>query len=163
MRRGFVALAAVALLLPACGFTPLYSTETSEEFSRVAVAPIPNEEGIALRNALIDRLHARGAGPEHWRLTCTPVAESITDLGITKSADATRGQMRLSTTMTLTDAAGGEVLRRNLRAVMSYNILASEFTNRVSQDAARTNAIEDLARQIEESLALHFAQSGAAR
>jgi LPS-assembly lipoprotein len=150
------ALLVILLTLSACGFAPVYSDATPAAFAAVEVSTIPNESGIYLRNAVVDRLHAHGAGEPRWTLMLSPVAESVADLDITKSAEATRAQFRASTTLRLTDADGRVVLTRELRAITSYNILASEFTNRVSRDAARRWALEELARQAEQALALYF-------
>ena len=160
MRRVLLCL---ALALSGCGFAPVYSDATPAAFAAVEVGSIPNESGIYLRNAVVNRLHPHGAAAPLWTLTLTPVAESVTDLDITKSAEATRAQFRASTILRLADADGRVVLTRELRAITSYNILASEFTNRVSRDAARRWALDDLARQAEQALALYFSgqESGA--
>ncbi|MBL3676586.1 MAG: hypothetical protein JKP92_03605 [Alphaproteobacteria bacterium] len=158
-----LALFLLVLLPAACGFAPLYGAATALDFAAVSVAPIPDESGIRLRNALLDRLHPNGpAAQTQWHLVLSPVEEATVDLAITKSAAATRAQMRLETAMVLQDAAGHPVLRRDLRAITSYNVLASEFTNRVSRDAARKAALDDLARQVEQQLALYF-QAGPAK
>ena len=62
--------------------------------------------------------------------------------------------------MTLINSASGEtLLNRNLRSIASYNIIQNEFANRVSRQNTRENALNDLARQIEEQIALHFKQN----
>ncbi len=154
------------LLLTSCGFEPVYgdlgsktdATAVEATLSQIAIGNIPNREGQYLRNALIDRFyrHARPANAAYG-LTVGRIEERLTDLDITKSSDATRGQLRLSTTMTLNDRkTGKEVLTHKLRSITSYNILGSEFTNRVSEENARQNALDDLARQIELQLSLYF-------
>ncbi len=148
----------------ACGFQPLYgdineaTAATEEELARIQIGNIPDREGQMLRNALIDRLQPRGQSDDiGYRLDVSPLRESLTDLDITKSADTTRAQLRLDTSITLKDIQTGEILlSRSLRAIASYNILGSEFATRVSENNTRENAIEDLARQIELQLALYF-------
>ncbi|MBU0800543.1 MAG: hypothetical protein KKA05_06005 [Alphaproteobacteria bacterium] len=153
------------LLLTACGFRPLYGTNSvtqdagvTASLDQVRIDNIPDRSGQYLRNALIDRFY-RGGTPVDPRyvLSVTPVHETITDLDITKSSSATRAQLRLDVEMTLVDHRGGTtVMQRKLVAITSYNILQSQFTTRVSEEAARQTALDDIAGQIERYLALHF-------
>ncbi len=165
--RAALFAAVLVLLLSACGFRPMYgdlaadsagSTVMYDAFSQVAVGNIPDREGQYLRNLLLDRLYVSGtpAAPA-YKLSVGRIRERLRDLDITKSADATRGQLILRSRITLVDTQSGEtVLDRDLRAVTSYNILSSQFTTRVSEENARKNALADLARQIETQLSLYF-------
>lgn len=161
---GFLAI----LTLTQCGFSPVYGTRGNEHanasvagFNQIEIANIPDRNGQRLRNALIDRFYADGRpASTRYRLTITPLGETIRDLDITKTADSTRGQLRLNSALRLTDLQTGQILlQRPLTAITSYNILGSEFTNRVAEDNARKNAIADLARQIEVQLSLYFQQA----
>jgi len=153
------------ILLTACGFTPVYGTlGTGQDYGNedlmalVRIDNIPDREGQMLRNALIDRINRNGypANPQ-FVLDVEALEENLTDLDVTKDSDSTRGQLRLSTTIQLRNIATKEiVLKRNLHAITSYNILASEFTNRVAEQNARQNAITDLANQITLQLNLYF-------
>lgn len=166
MRLFSFCLIVISLLLTACGFRPLYGEAgagdiaVQETLNLVAISNIPDREGQYLRNALIDRFYT-GGYPQSpaWLLEVAPVAESITDLDITKSSDATRAQLRLSTAISLRDAQSGKiVLQRKLTAVTSYNILSSQFTTRVSEENTRRNGLDQLAAQIENQLALYFSR-----
>lgn len=159
-----VLIFASLLLLTACGFHPVYGVNKYEPrgvevtLGDIGISNIPDREGQVLRNLLIDRFY-RGGRPEfeRYRLQVSPVHENITDLDITKTADTTRAQLRLTTTMALLDASDQRtVLQRSLQAVTSYNILSSEFATRVSEQNARENALADLARQIERQITLHL-------
>ena len=150
------------LLVAACGFTPMYgegaARNVRDGLDRVAIAIIPDQEGVYLRNRLIDQFY-RGGYPSDpaYDLRVAKIQETITDLDITIDSEATRQQIRLNTTMTLVDRKTGQaVLTRNLRAISSSNILGSQFTNRVSEQDAREAALADLARQIELQTALYF-------
>lgn len=154
----------VLLSLSACGFTPLYGTggkagaPVAADLGSVYIENIPDREGQYLRNALIDRFYLSGR-PDNafYSLTVAPVQESLTDLDITKSSDATRAQLRLATVMILRDRGAGQILlERKLTSITSYNVLQSQFTTRVSESNARQNALDDLARQVEQQLALYF-------
>ena len=153
--------------LAGCGFHPLYGEKTSLEtpparavqlLAAVEVAPIPDRTGQVLRNALLDRFHGdHGAETERYRLVLSPISEVKTNLDITTYDETTRTQLRLSTQMTLTDLETGKVLLdRGLYSLGSYNVLTSEFTTQVSEDRARLNLLEDLARQVETQVLLSF-------
>jgi LPS-assembly lipoprotein len=153
------AIAVLALLsLTACGFEPVYGTKSvkgtqgslAETQEQIRINVIPNREGQFLRNVLIDRLN-RGGYPSNPRysLSVEEIDQSLRDLDITIDSDTTRGQLRLQTTMTLTDLqTGATAISRQLHAITSYNILDSEFANNVSEQNACENALNDLAAQI---------------
>ncbi len=153
--------------LSGCGFTPMYGESSGEgaqassiqsDFGQVAIENIPDRDGQYLRNALIDRFYRDGRPVQpKYKLMVQPIRETTTDLDITKSSDATRGQLKLTTAMSLVDMGTGEtVLKRNLISIGSYNILGSEFTNRVTEQNTRDNALNDLARQIELQVGLYL-------
>lgn len=163
----FCAIIGAAFLLTSCGFKPLYnSTNEDKRASLIApkdsidIATIPDQDGQFLRNLLIDRLYTKGY-PENprYELIIAPISETEQSLAIAKSSESTRSQLRQTTSMQLRDKqTGGIVLSRDLMAISSYNILVSEFATRVTEDNARQNGLNDLARQIELQLALYFNQ-----
>lgn len=151
------------LLLSSCGFEPVYGVNRNtpvgaeEKLSQIEIAGIPDREGQYLRNALIDRFYRNGRPSSTlYTLDIGRLDERIKKLDITKTADATRGQLRMDARMTLRGPNNKIILQRDLRAITSFNILGSEFANRVTEDNARQNALDDLARQIELQLALYF-------
>lgn len=153
-----------SLFLTSCGFTPVYgdhgagSANVQAKFDQVHVGNIPDQAGVILRNDLLDRLYQNGepADPQYL-LTVSRITEHDTDLDITPSSTATRQEMRLLTTVVLRErATRKELMRRDLIAVGSYNLLGSEFTTLVSKQNVRENALNDLAQQIETQLALYF-------
>lgn len=150
--------------LTACGFRPVYGVNrdmpvgVEEKLAEVSISNIPDREGQYLRNALIDRFYRAGRPADPgYALSFQPLTENLSELDITKSADTTRAQLRIETTMTLNDShTGNTVLSRRLTAITSYNVLGSEFATRVTEDNARKNALDDLARQVEMQLGLYF-------
>lgn len=159
-----IALILSVMLVAACGFEPMYGRNVNEsvgvenELALVEIGGIPDREGQYLRNALIDRFYRNGRPvAPRYELSAQEVQEHLVDLDITKSSDATRGQLRLGTTIYLKDKSTDKtVLERSLNSTTSYNILGSEFATRVTEDNARQNALDDLARQIELQLNLYF-------
>lgn len=164
MSRFAVLIFGATLLLTACGFEPLYGGRDAgragaeDILAQIDIANIPDREGQYLRNALIDRFYRHGRPSDPlYTLQISPVRETLTDLDITKSSDATRGQLRLSTHMALIERASGKtVLTRDLTSITSYNILGNEFSTRVSEENTRLNALNDLARQIELQTSLYL-------
>lgn len=160
----------IGLAINGCGFTPVYGTKSggagqksvSSALNSVAINPVPDREGQYLRNALIDRFYVSGTPADPaYELNIDPVQERRIELDITETADTTRAQLRLRTQITLTRLEEGErrgrvVLSRDLTAITSYNVLSSQFTTRVSEENARDNGLEELARQIERQLSLYF-------
>lgn len=152
------------LFLAACGFHPVYGVNkytpvgVEQHLAEIEIGSIPDREGQFLRNALIDRFYREGRPTRPlYTLTISPVNESSRDLDVTIDSDTTRGQLTVRTSISLKNNATGQILmQRSLRSIASYNILASEFANRVSEQSTRENALNDLARQIEEQIALHF-------
>jgi len=148
--------------LSACGFSPVYGVRgdsvigVEDELAFVDVGIIPDREGQYLRNALIDRLHRRTPQETRYVLNFSPVVENIRDLDVTRSSDSTRAQLRQNTKFVLKDRNGSVLMERDIYAIVTYNILASEFSSRVSEDNARLNGLDDLAQQTERHLSLYF-------
>lgn len=161
--KNFIMIVAL-LSLAACGMRPVYGVNrdmpvgVEEKLAGVRIENIPDREGQYLRNALIDRFYRSGRPVDPaYSLNILPVNEDRTELDITKASDTTRAQLRLDTTMTLNDLRTGQALfSRNLITVTSYNVLGNEFATRVTEDNARTNALDDLARQAELQTSLYF-------
>lgn len=153
----------LCMALTGCGFTPLYGNngpQADAPLDHIYITNIPDRNGVYLRNLLIDRFYQSGQ-PEKigspYQLIVSGLDERISDLDITKTADATRAQLILQATLILKDTESGQtLLKRNLKSITSYNILRSQFTTYVSEQDAREGALTDLARQIERHVALYF-------
>lgn len=157
------------LALVSCGFTPMYGTafqdgveaadsDVRRVLETVEISNIKDREGQFLRNELIDRFYVDGRPKNvNFILSISAVEESRTDLDITKSSDATRAQLRVTTSVALLDAQTKQpVLERSFKAITSFNVLTSEFATRVSEQAARENALREIANQIELQIALYL-------
>jgi LPS-assembly lipoprotein len=153
-----------AMAVSACGFHPVYGVNkytpigAETKFQQINIENIPDREGQYLRNALIDRLYRDGRpSSTRYTLNIAPIRETQRDLDVTIDSDTTRAQLRIDTRMQLTDTQTKEtVIDRALNSTASYNVLGSEFTNRVSEQSTRENILDDLARQIEMQLGLYF-------
>jgi LPS-assembly lipoprotein len=159
------------MFLSGCGFTPMYGGgptaqhEVQGKLSNIRVENIPNREGQYLRNLLVDRFFAEGRQQNAaYSLRFTPIQEAKYELDVTKNANATRAELRQTTTLNLIDVKTGKtLLTRSLLASTSYNVLSSQFTTRVSEDDARLNALRDLARQAEQQIVLYFERNAKAK
>lgn len=157
------------LLLAACGFQPVYKDGPSVQheayhsvrsaLSSITVDIIPNREGQAVRNYLIDTLYTQGTplNPQ-YRLKISPIKEHIVEIGIDRDDEASRAQLRQETNMTLFDASNKAILSRTIRATTGYNILAGQFTTFVTEEDARRQAQKILADNITTQLELYFNQ-----
>lgn len=163
------ALALVALILgitlAGCGLEPVYGTHANDTpvakaLDDVYVANIPDRSGQKLRNELIDRMYQSGrksSGSARYTLSVSTLSETIYGLGIAKDATATRSQIKITTTITLSDSTHAKPLMvRSLRGVSSFNALASQYTTLVTENDARDQVIRDIADQITTLLELYF-------
>lgn len=155
-------------ILTSCGFAPVYGSKSSNNDNAVAsvknnlqnieIAIIPDREGQFLRNALIDNFYHSGAPSNpKYILKINPITELNYNLDITIDSEATRRQIKLSTQMSLIDKESGRtLLTRDVLSIASHNVLDSEFSTIVTEQNARENALNDLARQIEREISLYF-------
>jgi LPS-assembly lipoprotein len=152
------------LTLTNCGFKPLYGGEKHAHqisaFNSIYIENIPNSSGVFLKNKLIDSFYTDGRPLNpRYILSVEKLRERRSALDITKSADATRAQLKLETEITLKDKESGRVLlQRDLISITSYNILQSQFTTHVSEENARKNALTVMSQQIRTALSLYFNQ-----
>lgn len=165
--RGVVLAALVSVsLLTACGFEPMYAGRagTTHEnleaaYADIEIVNIPDREGQYLRNALIDRLYVAGRPADaRYVLEIAPLKRKLTNQAIQKDATYTRSLMEYSTTLRLRDrkADGAVVLERTQRALGSYNLLDNQFATISSRDSLNDHLLDELADNIQTTLALHF-------
>lgn len=154
------------IILASCGFEPVYKdtafggeagTSTQNFMQSIDIGVIPDREGQSLRNKLIDRLYSNGyPSAPVYRLVTAPVRESIVEIGIDKNDNASRAQLRLSTTIQLIRLSDSAVvLTRHVRATTGYNILQGQFTTFVTENDAREQGLRSLADKIVTQLELY--------
>ncbi len=142
------------LLLTSCGFRPVYQNTNTvtggvSVLNSIWIDTIPNEAGLELRNALIDRFYNNGTPekpPYRLRITLT---ERGRDLVIRRDSTTTRTQLVITADYVLMETATGqEIERGSMRAASAYNILSSQYTTQVTQDEARHQVLTELADKI---------------
>lgn len=161
------AIAAVVLASSGCGFRPLYGTPSPEatpassDLAAIEVALIPDRSGQQLRNQLEQMLNPGAETGVTDRYTlAVQLREKVDTFAVERSGFATRATIELTATYALQeDAAGTQVLAGRARAISSYNLLDNDFSTVAGTEDARRRAIQQLAYEIRNRLAAHFAQA----
>ena len=150
------------LVLSACGFRPLYGSDygdTSLEFSRIKVEPIPDRVGQILHNNLLTALSPKGLAGKPIYVLNTDLTHSSTSLAVRKSTFATRANLSAKATFRLTRVQDGKELYSGQSGItVSYNILDSEFGTIAAQKDARTRALRELSHGIRTQLGVYFSR-----
>ena len=144
-------LAASAVLLSACGFTPIYG-QTGEgaigsQLSRVAVTTPDDRLGYRLREQLEDAFGRDASLPAQYRLE-TEVEQSRLPLGRRIDDTATRYQLTLKAKWTLVPLAGGEAITGERTATTTYASADQPYAAIATQQDGEDRAAADLARLI---------------
>ena len=156
------ALLAGSFALAACGFHPLYGKANPEvvpEMAAVKIDPIADRKGQQLRNMLYTQLNPRGEPAHPKYLLETNLQEYTQASAIQIDEVATRANLLMDATYTLTDLQTGRLLFRHaLRATTSYDIVQNEFANLSAQEDARNRALELISSDISTQLSFFFAR-----
>jgi LPS-assembly lipoprotein len=161
MRR--TALAALALLLSACGLHPLYGGGASSPVSgllrSVQVAPIEGQQGWLVRTKLLDRLGESGSGAAQYRLDVT-LDDNLTSYGLTADRAATQERRTLRARYQLVDlATGAVVLDETAGSDASIDVVSSEYATVAAEQTALENLTGIVADQIVARLAVYAART----
>ena len=164
-RRVLAALAGCAGmgLLSGCGFRPLYGRDsetgasTVDELRAIRITPLEDRTGQIMHNLLRDRLNPRGQPVRpRYELTVS-LTESILELALASDETATRGDLSIIASFTLTHPGEGRILLSgSSRAVNSFNILQSQFATQVSEQDARERGLRELSDEIRVQLGIYF-------
>ena len=156
-------LLTAALTISGCGFEPLHgqrSGASSAALSAIDVQLIADRPGQMLRNELLQQMQPRGQTPARYSLAVT-LTESLSNLGIRKDEVATRANLTLSASFTITELGGAKrVFSGSARSVNSYNILTSDFATLSTREDARRRGINQLALEIRERLSVWLIRAG---
>lgn len=141
-----------ALVLSACGFTPMYAeTASGSSLRRIAVSTPDDRLGYRLREQLEDALGwDRGSTPL-YRLTTT-VEQNRISLGRRIDDTATRYELTVRANWTLTPVAGGLPLTGSETATTTYAAADQPYAAIAAQQDGEERAAADLARLIRLSL-----------
>lgn len=161
-RRPIPALALVLALvvLGACAVEPLYGSRAGEGrgggAAAIEIAPVKDRIGHIVRNRLIDSLTPRGQPKRpDFRLTFA-VEQSKAPLLIQRDDRATRFNLTLRATFSLTDRDGVEVYTDHARATGSFNVVESGFATATAEQDAAEEAARVLSEDILTLILLHL-------
>jgi len=144
-------LAASAVMLSACGFTPIYG-QTGEgaiggQLAQIAVSTPDDRLGYRLREQLEDAFGRNPALPVQYRLQ-TEVEQSRLPLGRRIDDTATRYQLTVTAKWSLTPVAGGEPIKGERTTTTTYASADQPYAAIADQQDGEDRAAADLARLI---------------
>lgn len=147
-----------ALLLTACGLSPMYAGGGDGTVARglaaVEVAPIEGQAGWLVRNALNDRLGAAGAASPQYRLDVR-LDDQLEGLAILRDDTVSRERRTLRARYQLIDLANGEiVLDATAGSDAGIDVVSSEYATIAAEQTALENLAEDVAQRIVTRVAL---------
>lgn len=167
-----------ALLLGACGFLPLYGNLGAGDIpaegylALIDIEQINDRIGQQLRNNLLSRLNPKGPADKPLYVLSIKVTESITSLGVKKSAVVTRGNLRVSANYSLTSLPGAAIKADELEgdgrssltsgtvlSTSSYDIPQAQYAVLAALKDARSRAVKEIADDIRTRLAVYFKQN----
>ncbi len=153
-------------LLSSCGYQPLHgkrqtaqNTAMRDELATIWVSEIKDREGQQLHNELLDRFNIKGR-PQHPKYTLkVTYSESSSGLGVGKDEFATRANLYVTSTFSLSGTAS---LSGTSQSVVSYNILTSPTGTEFARRDARKRAIRSIATNIHRRVTVHLLNEKAA-
>ena len=149
------------MLLTGCGFAPVYREDSSNSvrqyLAQIEVAQIDGYRGLQLRNRLNEKTSPTGAvDAPRFRLSVS--LESSTEAVLIQlNNTATRQNLRMKASFTLTDLSNGAtVFKGNSVSVGSYNVVETEFATISAEDNATERAVREIGEEIFDLLVVHF-------
>ena len=159
---GFPAVVVIAgLLTAACGFTPVYRQDepnsVRQNMAQIEVAPIGGQHGLQLRNRLLEKFTPRGGVDlPQFRLSVN-LESSTQELLIQLDNSATRQNLRMKASFSLTDLTSGEILFKDKSvSVGGFNVVDSEFATIVAENNAAERAARKIGEDIFDLLVVYF-------
>jgi LPS-assembly lipoprotein len=153
-----VLIASLALLLGACGFSPMYAPAGGgQAIGPVHVVEIEGRSGHVLKTNLDRILAVENGSGEPATLEIT-LRETVTPLGLRRDESATRAELRLTANYILTPPQG-QIMRGSVVTVVNYEIPTAAYGEITAQDDARERAAETMAERFRAELALRMAQA----
>ena len=163
LKRLFVVagLLALAGLQSGCGFQPVYgdrsNQQSASELQYISIARVPDRVGHRLRDELYRLFNGDGKAARYHLAIKLEDRTSVT--AIDRDSSDRRSNLRLVAAISLTEP-GTEAVLYQTTVISDAGIdqLPSDFATLVAEDAAERRAVERLARDIRQRLALYFAR-----
>ena len=152
---------AAALGLSGCGFTPLYAEPgVVDALAGISVQAPDTRTGYILRERLEDAFGRNGGGTPAYRLA-TRVRERRSALGARADDTATRYELVLTVSYTLSDARGGRIHADTVSVTTTYASSVQPYAGVVAQQDGEERAAAQAADLIRADLARFFAERNA--
>jgi LPS-assembly lipoprotein len=159
-----IALLPVLLALGACGFKPLYGTNSmsasvSTELASVAIADPTTRLSQLIRNDLLSAMRPAGtAEPDRYVLTIDAKSNLDRVLEDRPTGETTRRAVRVNASFILKDSGTGkQVYTGKTFSNVSFDEVGHSFANLQAQTDAIERAAHEIALDIQTRLAAHFA------
>lgn len=155
MKRLALMIAFAAPLLSSCGFTPLYATADTGGKSALAsvhVADIQSSDFAArsLRQEFKWRAAAESAGARYDLYL--KVKEQAQQLAVQIDDSVTRYNYRMTGSYRLVERASGAATTGRADAVVSFNVVNSQYSTLFAEKAAREKAARTLVDGLERDI-----------
>jgi LPS-assembly lipoprotein len=150
-------LAALPVLLTACGFTPMYAqTGVVGNLSQVAVETPQTRTGYFLGQQLRNGLASDASNSALYTLTIK-LEERHYQVGYRVDDTSTRSELTSRVAYTLIDNRTRKVVLKDaFTETVTYSTSSSPFTGIVSQQDAQERLATSAAQKIQTAIALHF-------
>lgn len=152
----------ITLTLSACGFQPLYSPslQTTQDMADVKIAIISDRDGQVLRNHLLDLLNPYGPSGKPRYTLSTKLTTAVREVGVRRDATTSRKELVATATIQLLENKTNKiVLTKTLVSINTYSVKETNYyTNVVTQDYGKEEALHSLAYKIQLALGEYFAQ-----
>ena len=163
-RRLGLVLAALAPLMGACGFEPLYgdradrgdASSLTRDLARVRVELIANRSGQILRNYLLDELNPRGQRGDSAYTLSIRLSEPRQEVGLRRDDIPTRFSYGSIAYFSLADTSGRSLLNGASSSSTTFQIADSEYATISARDSARDRTLQELSTDIRQQLAVFF-------
>jgi len=159
-----VVVLVTAVTLAACGFTPMYATPGSgasgisvsvaDKLAQIDVRPIAERRGMVLRQQLNEKLHPGGVTTTRYDLQVR-LAARTQEVGVRKDSTTSRANLILTANFVLWEG-DSRLLRQQVRAVVSYNILDDQYATITSERDAEARALRQISDEIRTRVAVYF-------
>lgn len=154
-------IAALALPLSGCGFTPLYATDGPTtivpELAEVSLVDLSGPNGVSrqFQQAFADVLPNALSNDGRYALAIE-LKEQRRAIAVTVSANTRRFDYYLFGNYVLTDKTTSKTRKRRLESIVSYGVVESQYASLVGREDAERRAAKELARKIELDIALYL-------
>jgi len=163
-----IALSIAGLSLCGCGFTPLYATNgAGASLAAIDIRPprtntdykgtAEDRTSFMLKQALVDELTSRSAGPARYVLETTITIRRY-PRGVRVNNVANQYEINLTVAYVLTDSATGKVaLRGSAPVIVNYDSADPPYAGTVGAQNGDERAAQQAAIQVRLALARYFA------